>query len=372
MSRVATALKQYRFSKLQLFGLLFFIVCAIMHPFLANEKYIICFDGEEKFMVAPPDCHKGIRGFIPYSAKNIDKANRAVGPFDSQNVTSLYHRHWLGTDLLGRDILAGIIWGSWVALRIGVLAMLLTIIIGTFFGYLSGYVGDGGMKVRPIVLIISCMVIAIGIFYLSFGGVLIKLFAAAIILVALSFLIYKSDSDTYSSKLVSIPFDLIVMRFIEIFKSIPDVFLILVLIGIVRQPSITNVIFIIAIVRWPSVARFVRAEILKTKEEQFIESARALGLSSFKIFKDHVLPLSISPVIIASAFGVSTAILLESTLSFLGIGIPLDQVTWGSMLNEARQNFSLWWLAIFPGLMIYLTIFLFNSLGDTVSEYYNN
>lgn len=372
MSRIINSVKKFKLKKLQLIGLLIFFVCALMHPFIANEKYVICFDGEDKFMASPEDCTSGIRGLIPYSSKSIDKANRAVGPFDTQKAGSFYYRHWLGTDLLGRDILAGIIWGSYIALRIGILAMLLTILIGTFFGFISGYVGNNGMRIKPLLLFISCLIFTICVFYFWYGGFVVKSISTLCIVGTIAFTIRQSESESYSSNLISIPFDLIVMRFIEIFRSIPDIFLILVLIGIAGQPSITNVIFIIAIVRWPSVARFVRAEILKTKEEQFVESARALGLSSFKVFKDHILPISISPVIIASAFGVSTAILLESTLSFLGIGIPPDQVTWGSMLNAARQNFSLWWLAVFPGLMIYLTIFLFNSLGDTVSEYYNS
>jgi len=130
------------------------------------------------------------------------------------------------------------------------------------------------------------------------------------------------------------------------------------------------VILVIAFLRWPVITRHIRAEILKLKEQKFILSSKAIGQKDWKIFKNHILPLCISPITILVAFGFSAAILTESTLSFLGIGIPIDQVTWGSMLSEARKSFQLWWLAVFPGLMIYFVIALFNSLGDSVSAYF--
>ena len=135
------------------------------------------------------------------------------------------------------------------------------------------------------------------------------------------------------------------------------------------SPSVWKVIFIIALVRWPSVTRYLRAEVLKIKEMQFVQSAQGIGLSDWKIFKDNILPLAASPVIVASALGFAYAVLAESTLSFLGIGVPAEVVTWGSLLTEARRNFSSWWLAFFPGLMIYLVILLFNSIGDRLDDY---
>ena len=102
---------------------------------------------------------------------------------------------------------------------------------------------------------------------------------------------------------------------------------------------------------------------------EFVQSAQGIGLSDWKIFKDNILPLAASPVIVASALGFAYAVLAESTLSFLGIGVPAEVVTWGSLLTEARRNFSSWWLAFFPGLMIYLVILLFNSIGDRLDDY---
>ncbi len=362
------SLKKYRLSRWQYFGVLLFFLLALFQAVLATSDYVICTEGSGIFLVDKQSCSSGIKGLIPYKSSDMDKSNRAVSPFAQQDVSSLYYRHWLGTDSLGRDVLAGLLAGCWVALRIGILAMLLTIIIGSFFGYLSGYLGDKNVKLNYLELGLLLLLFSLSIFYLVYGSSIAKLFSIALLLVVFVFILRKAGHNSYNNKLINIPFDMLVMRFIEIFRAIPDIFFILVMIGIVREPSITSIVFMIAIVRWPSVARFVRAEIMKIKEEPFVLSARALGLSSFKVFKDHILPLSLSPVIIASAFGVSTAILLESTLSFLGIGIPLNQVTWGSMLNDARQNISMWWLALFPGLMIYFVIYLFNSIGDTVSE----
>lgn len=143
----------------------------------------------------------------------------------------------------------------------------------------------------------------------------------------------------------------------------------LVVLALFRKASYGNIILIITLVKWPTVTRFLRAEILAIKEENYIRAAQAIGLPSWKIFKDSILPLAISPVIISCAFAFSSAILLESTLSFLGIGVPVDVTTWGSLLSEARVRSSSWWLAFFPGLMIFFSIFLFNSIGDRLNQY---
>lgn len=364
------SIKKFGFSKGQLLGISLFVIVGLCHNFIANENYLLCLGGDKTFFVSKSQCTTGLPAIIPYSAQTIDKQNRNVGPFSSQNVSSPYYRHWLGTDSLGRDLLAGLVHGTYIALKISVLAMLLAIMTGVFFGYLSGFLGDKGFRLEKKIMFASLLVLGIAIFYLWYSNGISKILALVLVIVTIGYMINKSDINNNSSNTIAIPFDLITMRIIEVFKAIPDVFVILVLIGMFSKASIMNIILIIGLIRWPTVTRYLRAEIIKIKEEDFILAARALGLSNNKIFKDHILPLAISPVIIASAFGFSQCILLESTLSFLGIGIPLDQVTWGTILNGARSNFSSWWLALFPGLMIFLTVLLFNSLGDRLSDYF--
>jgi len=161
---------------------------------------------------------------------------------------------------------------------------------------------------------------------------------------------------------------LIIMRVIEIFKSIPEIFIVIVLVGLFRNPSVFSLVVIIAFIKWPSATRHIRGEVLKLKDEHFVMSAKALGLSRYKVFRDHILPLALSPAIVISAFGISSAVLLESTLSFLGLGLGADAVSWGTILSQARENVQYWWLAVFPGLAIYLVVLLFNSIGDTINK----
>ena len=130
-------------------------------------------------------------------------------------------------------------------------------------------------------------------------------------------------------------------------------------------------IIIISIIGWPKFARLVRAEILQIKNLEYIESAKSIGLSDFQIILKHALPNAITSVISITAFAISGAILLESTLSFLGLGIPLDQVSWGSMLADARVNFSSWWLALFPGLAIFFVLVSFYIIGNQLNEKMN-
>jgi peptide/nickel transport system permease protein len=158
------------------------------------------------------------------------------------------------------------------------------------------------------------------------------------------------------------------MRFIEVFKTIPALILLLALIAIISKPSILTLILTLAFLLWPTVARFSRAEMLRIREEDYINSAKILGLSDIKIILTHALPNALGPIMVVIAFGISGAILLEATLSFLGLGLALDDVSWGSMLSEARQNFKAWWLALFPGIAIFFTVASFNIIGDRIQS----
>jgi peptide/nickel transport system permease protein len=353
--------------KLHIRILILFAILALFHPFIANDKYIAAISDDGLELLASPSAGtQGIRTLVPYSEKSIDKKNRNVGPFSKQDISSVYYRHWLGTDDIGRDVLAGIIYGTAVAFKVGVTTTIIVLIVGILFGFLSGYIGDYTIRLSLSVFIILLTISALGIFYWYYTvGYIRWLFLLVPLLLLIGHIRFNNSNIRQG---IAIPFDIIILRIIEIINSIPGMFLLLVLLAFFSTPSIWNVVLVISFLRWPNITRHLRAEILKLKNEDFIVSAKASGLSHFTIFTKYILPLAISPIIILSAFGFANAILLESSLSFLGIGIPLDQVSWGSLLRDARLNISSWWLAVFPGAMIYISIMLFNSIGDAMTD----
>ena len=165
-----------------------------------------------------------------------------------------------------------------------------------------------------------------------------------------------------------LPVDILISRFIEIFVSLPGFLLILSIIAIMKSPNLYVVMAIIGATSWTGIARLIRGELLRVRNLEYIEAAQSLGYSEWRIMFRHAIPNALTSVLISIAFGVASAILTESALSFLGIGVQADVVTWGKLLNEARNEVSAWWFAVFPGFAIFLTVTIFNLLGDGLNE----
>jgi peptide/nickel transport system permease protein len=162
--------------------------------------------------------------------------------------------------------------------------------------------------------------------------------------------------------------DILASRLIEIMLTIPTFFLIITVVAFLPQ-SIFNIMVVIGITNWPTVARLTRGEFLKTKSLEYVTAAEALGASDFRTIFRHVLPNTLAPVMVAATFGIASAILVESTLSFLGFGVPPSTASWGSILSSARQLLpSGWWLTAFPGLAIFLTVTSYNLVGEGLRD----
>lgn len=402
-----------RFKKIPSARWSFRILCiltfiGIFSDFIANEKPLYCkiegqhyfpafrgfssklgFSKTQKKLVENEwkdhDYESVIFPLIPYSSDTQDKANRQyVSPFGNQRVKSLRWRHWLGTDNFGRDVAAGMIAGTQTALLVGFLSMLIATIIGIFFGSLAGYFGDFGYKISRGALILNVLAIPFAIFYafiaqkyqwqIAFeSGAIGSMILKSSLLFILPFLIVyflkiPLGKFSFLKKEVKFPVDTLVMRFIEVMRSIPGLLLLLAIISLIKQHSIVYVILIIGLLRWTGIATFLRAELLRIRELEYIQAAKVLGFSNWRIITKHALPNAITPVLIAITFGIASAVLLEAFLSFLGIGIPVDKVTWGKLLNTARQNPSAWWMAVFPGFAIFITITTLNLIGDGLEK----
>ena len=172
----------------------------------------------------------------------------------------------------------------------------------------------------------------------------------------------RFPGKNYFTESISIPVDFIIMRIIEIFLSLPRMVLILTIAAISR-PSISTLILIIGFTSWTDIARITRAEVLKLREVDFILAEKSIGTRINDILFKHILP-NISPVIITVLiFGVASAILLETGLSFLGVGLPAGTVTWGTLMFAAKENFMAWWLVVFPGLAITVLLVTLNKYG---------
>ena len=161
--------------------------------------------------------------------------------------------------------------------------------------------------------------------------------------------------------------DTIVIKIIEIRKSFPGTFILLALTSLFAIPSVWNIVIIITLLGWTEFARFARAETLAVKEENYIKAATILGYDHFRILYKHILPNILPTLIVVACFNISGAILLESTLSFLGIGLPVEQVTWGKMMAEGRSMLQ-WWMVVFPGMALFIIILCLNTIADVVIQ----
>jgi peptide/nickel transport system permease protein len=214
----------------------------------------------------------------------------------------------LGTDMLGRNVLSGIVHGARVSLMVGVVSTVFAVTLGLAFGALAGY----------------------------FGGVL----------------------------------DDALMRFTEFFQTIPSFVFAIVLVAIFR-PSIVSIVAAIAIVSWPPVARLVRGEFLSLRRREFVQAAVVVGESHLQIILGQILPNALSPVIVMASLMIASAILLESALSFLGLGDP-NMMSWGYMIGASRSVIrQAWWMSTFPGIAIFLTVLALNLVGEGLSDAMN-
>ena len=214
--------------------------------------------------------------------------------------------HYLGTDTLGRDVLSRIIYGSRVSLKVGFVAVGLATLIGLFVGALAGY----------------------------YGG--------------------WADQG--------------LMRLVDLMLCFPAFFLILAVIAVL-EPSIWNIMVVIGLTGWMGVARLVRAEFLSLREREFVTAARALGASDARLIMRHMLPNALAPVMVSATLGVAGAILTESALSFLGLGVQPPTPSWGNILTAGKDNIEIaWWLSVFPGLAILITVMSYNLLGEGIRE----
>ncbi|MEN2997643.1 MAG: ABC transporter permease [Brevinematia bacterium] len=280
----------------------------IFSPFVANNKPIFCIlDGRVFFPVLLPskyaeevDWSKSsfkIMPPIPHNPYTINLEKKLLPPSKE---------HLLGTDDLGRDVLARIIYGTQVSISVGIVAMGTAFIIGTTLGLLAGY----------------------------FKGIV----------------------------------DAIIMRVIEVFMTFPTLFLILTILAFL-PPNIYNIMFVIGLTGWTGVARLVRGETLRVSNMDFVKISKITGTSNIYILTRHLLPNAINPAIVSLVFGIAGAVLVESSLSFLGLGVQPPTPSWGNILLLGNQYISYaWWLAVFPGIAIFITVVGLNLLGEALRD----
>jgi peptide/nickel transport system permease protein len=215
-------------------------------------------------------------------------------------------QHLLGTDDVGRDLLSRMLYGARVSLEVGLVAAGISTLLGVFFGALAGYYGRW--------------------------------------------------------------VEALIMRFTDLMLCFPTFFLILAVVALL-DPSILNIMIIIGLTSWMGVTRLVRAEFLTLKQREYVLAARSLGAGDMRIITRHLLPNAMAPVLVAATLGVAGAILLESGLSFLGLGVQPPEASWGNILRQSKDNLEIaWWLSVFPGLAILLTVLAYNLLGEGIRD----
>ena len=322
--------------------------------------------------------------FLPWlplaNPNTLDTANVLLPPafLDHQAAAT---NHWLGTDSLGRDVLANLLFGFRTAYQVAVPVMAAALAIGGFLGSAAGYCGNKTLKISYASGLGGLMSWLPLYFYGFYSRQFwyIEKFAAGpagafsalsagflwvVGAILLAFILrWLFRFFPFFRYRFFIPLDTLVLKTIEVLTSVPRLVLVLSLAAI-SLPGIGNILLLLTLTYWSGPARLIRAEVLRIKQLPFIEAARVSGISTLSLIGRHILPNAASPVITAFCFGLGNLLALEATLSFLGIGLLPETPSWGRMLNEARMVSDAWWLLVFPVLFLCLTILAVQAVGN--------
>jgi len=305
----------------------------------------------------------------PLSPVNKDMVKSADRP--------LFNLYLFGTDDLGRDVFARMMQGAWVSLTVGFVAVGIAVFIGIFMGGIAGYYGNvriNFMQVLSMTAFFTSMV------FLASGrkDMSLDFLLAAFLLLALSAVYYfvsvRGSISLGAARVLffdTISVDSLIMRFVDIMLCFPSFFLILTVVAILPA-SIYNIMIVIGLTSWMGTTRFVRAEFLSLREQDFVSAAKAMGISDISIIFRHMIPNAIAPVLVSATIGIAGAILTEAGLSFLGFGVPPPHATWGNILSDGKRFlFDAPWLTYIPGLSILIVVLAFNLFGEGLRDALN-
>jgi len=281
-----------------------------------------------------------------------------------------------GTDDLGRDVFSRMLQGAWVSLTVGFVAVGIAVLIGIFLGGIAGFFGQSHIRIdhvlKALLLFMGTALLFLGQSYLGF----------ALLIMGIVWIVYRpahkrisggGDAPLWLRVLhrKAILIDTLIMRLVDIMLCFPSFFLILTVVALLPA-SIYNIMIVIGLTSWMGTTRFVRAEFLSLREQDFVTAARALGLSNLRIIFRHMMPNAIAPVLVSATIGIATAILTEAGLSFLGFGVPPPHATWGNILSDGKRFiFDAPWLTFVPGFAILIVVLSFNLFGEGLRDIVN-
>jgi len=278
-----------------------------------------------------------------------------------------------GTDDLGRDVFARMLQGAWVSLTVGFVAVGISVLVGIFMGGIAGYFGHS--PVRIVHLLLAGLILAGGGLAASGGWTIGALLTAAA--GVLAFWLKRRGAHrgsapwTIALRAKTFNVDTLIMRLVDIMLCFPSFFLILTVVALLPA-SIYNIMIVIGLTSWMGTTRFVRAEFLSLREQDFVLAARALGVDTLRIIFRHMMPNAVAPVLVSATIGIAGAILTEAGLSFLGFGVPPPHATWGNILSDGKQFiFDAPWLTFIPGVAILIVVLSFNLFGEGLRDVLN-
>ena len=317
----------------------------------------------------------------PAKVRLSEKLLGPLGPVNEEMVKPgdrpFLRLYLLGTDDLGRDVFARMMQGAWVSLTVGFVAVGIAVFIGIVMGGIAGYYGNLRINFMQALSMVAFL-ISMVFFVSGQRDRALNLLLAALFFMSLSmayyFLSTKGGRSPGALRFLlfdTVSVDSLIMRFVDIMLCFPSFFLILTVVAILPA-SIYNIMIVIGLTSWMGTTRFVRAEFLSLREQDFVSAAKVMGISDMSIIFRHMIPNAIAPVLVSATIGIAGAILTEAGLSFLGFGVPPPHATWGNILSDGKRFiFDAPWLTYIPGLSILIVVLAFNLFGEGLREALN-
>lgn len=332
---------------------------ALCAPFISNDVPIVAntvdgfqipFLDRNRFLIKQPDILWSLDPMLSYHSETQGGSKHLLNP-------PLHNGHLLGSDAIGRDTFAGILYGLRTALLVALIAVLGSGIMGLLIGGVVGYFGNNRLYLSKSRTALVCFILLIG-FFVQWRLQVLSLSIIWTLLLWVTILVLIVQCVSRNSSQGKLPMDRMVMMGLEWYESIPSLIILMFLAHAYQGLSSYGIGLFIAALLSPYMIRIVRAEVIKTRDRAHIIASRAFNKNFRHILFEHFFPLLWKPMQVIAAFSIGSSILLEASLSFLGLGLPGHTVTLGSMINEARSTPQAYWLMLFPGLVIYGLVLL--------------